>query len=123
MRWWSTEVIKLLLERHLDYTKDFSVGKQGVAFLDSKKADQKLNYERDQKNCEDMLVKKQAQEEEEQLEAAKTRKIVAEQSIQMADCFEKIANNATASADISKVVDEKLQAHQAQLVTSVHQIE
>jgi hypothetical protein len=41
----------------------------------------------------------------------------------MADCFEKIANNATASADISKVVDEKLQAHQAQLVTSVHQIE
>jgi hypothetical protein len=123
MRWWSTEVIKLLLELHLDYTKDFSVGKQGVAFLDSKKADQKLNYERDQKNCEDMLVKKQAQEEEEQLEAAKTRKIVAEQSIQMADCFEKIANNATASADISKVVDEKLQAHQAQLVTSVHQIE
>jgi hypothetical protein len=31
----------------------------------------------------------------------------------MADCFEKIANNATASTDISKVVDEKLEAHQA----------
>ncbi len=50
-------MIKLLLKLHLDYTKDFSVGKQGVAFLDSKKADQKLNYERDQKNCEDILVK------------------------------------------------------------------
>jgi hypothetical protein len=58
-------------------------------------------------------------EEEEQLEAAKNRKIVAEQSIRMADCFEKIANNATASTDISKVVDEKLEAHQAQVVTSV----
>jgi hypothetical protein len=26
----------------------------------------------------------------------------------MADCFEKIANNTTASADISKLVDEKI---------------
>jgi hypothetical protein len=32
---WSTEVIKLLLELHLDYTKDFGMGKQGVAFLDT----------------------------------------------------------------------------------------
>jgi hypothetical protein len=83
------------------------MGKQGVAFLDDKKADQKSKYERDHKNCEDMLARKQAQEEEERLEVAKNRKIVVEQSIWMADCFEKIANNATASADISKVVDEK----------------
>ncbi len=53
------------------------------------------------------------------MEAAKNRKIVAKQSIRMADCFEKIAINATASTDISKVVDEKLEAHQAQVVTSV----
>jgi hypothetical protein len=38
-KWWSTQVIKLLLELHLDYTKDFGIGKQGVAFLDYKKAD------------------------------------------------------------------------------------
>ncbi len=50
---------------------------------------------------------------------AKNRKIVAEQLIWMVDCFEKIASNATASADISKVVDEKLQAYQAQVVPSV----
>ena len=37
----------------------------------------------------------------------------------MADCFEKIANNAIALTDISKVVDEKLEAHQARVVTSV----
>jgi hypothetical protein len=118
-KWWSTEVIKLLLELHIDYSKDFGIGSQGVAFLEEKKADQKSKYERDQKNREDMLAKKRALEEEERLEAAKNRKIVAEQSIRMADCFEKIANNATTSTDISKVVDEKLEAHQARVVTSV----
>jgi hypothetical protein len=92
-KWWSTEVIKLLLELHLDYSKDYGTVKQGIGFLDEKKADQKSKYERDQKNREDMLAKKRAQEEEERLEAAKNRKIVAEQSIRMADCFEKLANN------------------------------
>ncbi len=60
-----------------------------------------------------MLAKKRALEEEERLEAAKNRKIVAELSIWMADCFEKIAKNATASTVISKVMDEKLEAQQA----------
>jgi hypothetical protein len=55
-----------------------------------------------------MLAKKRVQEEEERLEAAKNRKIVVEQSIRMADYFEKIANNATASTGMSKLVDEKL---------------
>jgi hypothetical protein len=69
-----------------------------------------------------MLAKKRAQEEEERLEAAKNRKIVAEQSIRMANCFEKLANNANAPADMSKLVDEKLEAHQAQVITSVQQM-
>jgi hypothetical protein len=59
-KWWSTEVIKLLLELHIDYSKDFGIGSQGVAFLEEKKADQKSKYERDQKNCEDILAKKRA---------------------------------------------------------------
>jgi hypothetical protein len=112
-KWWSTEVIKLLLELHIDSSKHFGVGFQGVALLEEKKANQKSKYERDQKNCEDMLAKKRALEEEERLEAAKNRKIVAELSIWMADCFEKIAKNATASTVISKVMDETLEAQQA----------
>jgi hypothetical protein len=69
-----------------------------------------------------MLAKKRAQEEEEWLEAAKNRKIVAEQSIRMADCFERIANNANAPTDMSKLVDEKLEANQAQVISSVQQM-
>jgi hypothetical protein len=49
-KWWSTEVIKLLLELHLDYSKDYGIGKQGIGFLDEKKAEQKSKYKRDQKN-------------------------------------------------------------------------
>jgi hypothetical protein len=40
----------------------------------------------------------------------------------MADCFEKNSNNTSTSNDISKVVDEKLEAHQAQVLTSVQQM-
>jgi hypothetical protein len=69
-----------------------------------------------------MLAKKRAQEEEEWMEVAKNRNFVAEQSIWMADCFEKNSNNTSTSNDISKVVDEKLEAHQAQVLTSVQQM-
>jgi hypothetical protein len=48
--------------------------------------------------------------------------VVAEQSIRMADCFEKLANNVNAPADMSKLVDEKLEAHQAQVISSVQQM-
>jgi hypothetical protein len=61
-KWWSTEVIMLLLELHIDYSKDFGIGSQGVAFLEEKKVDQKSKYERDQKNHEDILAKKRALE-------------------------------------------------------------
>ncbi len=56
------------------------------------------------------------------MEVAKNRNFVAEQSIWMADCFEKNSNNTSTSNDISKVVDEKLEAHQAQVLTSVQQM-
>lgn len=56
-----------------------------------------------------MLAKKHVQNEEEKLVVAKTRKIIAEQSIWMAGCFEKLASNA--SDNTSKLVLMKTYKH------------
>ncbi len=70
---------------------------QGTTFLEAKKKDQ---------------------------QAAKNRKIVAEQSVQMADCFERIST--AASQDVSRIVEEKLEEklsqHQRQMTDSVQQM-
>lgn len=72
--------MKLRLKLHLEHTKNFHIGKQGLNLLDKKYADEKSKHERP-RNCEDILAKKYAHEEEKWLEAAEDRKIAAEQYI------------------------------------------
>jgi hypothetical protein len=64
-KWWNIEVVQLLLELHLQHTKEFGAGKQGVAFIEAKKEEQKSKYEKDQKNRESELARKRLQEEKE----------------------------------------------------------
>ena len=59
-------------------------------------------------------------EEEERVAAASHRREVAEQSKRMADYLEKLVTPT--SQDVTKIVDEKLQAHQAQVTQSVQQM-
>ncbi len=48
-KWWSPQVIRLLLSNHLEYNKPFGNGKQNAAWLENQKAAAKSKYEIDQK--------------------------------------------------------------------------
>ncbi len=77
-KWWSPKDVRLLLELYLEMAKDFGLSRQDKIF----------QHLRMIKKHESKLAKKRLAEEEEQKEAAKNQKIVAEQSTHMADCFE-----------------------------------
>lgn len=119
-KWWSSEVVQLLLQLHLEYVKDFGGSQQGISFIESKKQQNKSKFITDQQNRETELARKRAVEEEEGVAAASHRREVAEQSKRMADCLEKLVTPTL--QDITKVVDEKLQAHQAQVTQSAQQM-
>jgi hypothetical protein len=119
-KWWSFEVAKLLLQLHLKSVKEFGSGVQGASFLDNKKNATKSKFEMDQKNRETELARKRALEEEERKEAATNRKEVAQQSKRIADCLERMC--APSTQDVSRAVEERLEAHQAQVSASVQQM-
>jgi hypothetical protein len=108
-KWWSFDVTKLLLQLHLKSVKEFGSGPQGVSFLENKKQVTKSKFEMDQKNRETELARKRALEEEEQKEAASNRREVAPQSKRIAYCLERMS--ALSSQDVSRAVDERLEAH------------
>jgi predicted HTH transcriptional regulator len=116
-KWWSFEVAKLLLQLHLKSVKEFGSGVQGASFLENKKQVTKSKFEMDQKNWETKLARKRALEEEEQKEAATNCKEVAQQSKRIADCLERMS--APSTQDVSRVIEERLEAHQAQVTESV----
>jgi hypothetical protein len=64
-KWWSSEVVQLLLQLHLEYVKDFGGSQQGIAFIESKKQQNKSKFITDQQNRETELARKQAVKEEE----------------------------------------------------------
>jgi hypothetical protein len=64
-KWWSSEVVQLLLQLHLEYVKDFGGSQQGISFIESKKQQNKSKFITDQQNRETELARKRAVEEEE----------------------------------------------------------
>ncbi len=117
---WSFEVAKLLLQLHLKSVKEFGSGVQGASFLDNKKQVTKSKFEMDQKNWETELARKRALEEEERKEAATNHKKVAQQSKRIADYLERMC--APSTQDVSRAIEERLEAHQAQVSASVQQM-
>jgi len=86
-KWWSRGVVELLLPMHLEYMSEFSGGPQTAGWLSHKATVHKTKFETDQKNRLDELAKKRKAEEEEQIDAVKNLKTVAEASAQLVQAF------------------------------------
>ncbi len=69
-KWWSCEVVSMLLHLHLKYMRDFSNNKQKASWLEGKAVEHRGKFDAGQKNRETELACKQAAEEEEHVEAA-----------------------------------------------------
>jgi hypothetical protein len=109
-KWWSVEVTQQLLKLHLDYNKAFGGNmKQDVTWLNSQKALVKSKFENDQKNCEDEIARKRAVEEEERVEAAKTRQLMADNSSKLVECLEaSLTRDKTVVNDRINQLDQKI---------------
>jgi hypothetical protein len=116
-KWWSGEVVSMLLHLHLKYMRDFSNGKQNASWLEGKAVEHRGKFDSDQKNRETELARKRAVEEQERVDAAKNRKIVAESSIKLVECMERMASSSDTNIDeklgqmkedIMQKMDEKL---------------
>ncbi len=118
---------------HLQYTTNYAAGKQDPSFFEAKQQEQKSKFENDQKNWEALLKQKRLAEEEEHKEAVKARKILADSSLKLADCLQKISErgssdnmlqagdkklddfNSAMEDKLEKKLDEKLGAFLAQM--------
>jgi hypothetical protein len=109
-KWWSPDVVELLLELHLQYMVEFGSGAQSVDWLTGKAVGHKNKFETDQRSRETELARERAAEEEELKEASKKQKMVAESSLLLVAALEKISNAATpvATPDIGVIVEEKM---------------
>jgi len=87
-KWWSFEVVNLLLVLHLEYLKGYGSDNQNVEWLISKAEKAKGKFDTDQKNREAEIARKRKIEEEEAKEAAQNRKVVAESSAKMCKTLE-----------------------------------
>jgi hypothetical protein len=111
-KWWSEEVVTKLLQLHQTHSSAFGQV-QDNKFLQQKRKETKTKFDQDQKNREVEFARKRQLEDNERKEAARNRKIVAEQSVHVADCTPRISdcmehlvtNN---QQEMSKVVDDKL---------------
>jgi hypothetical protein len=121
-KWWSFEVVNLLLVLHLEHMKRFGSDNQSVQWLLGKAEKAKGKFDMDQKNWEAEIDRKRKLKEEEAKEAAQNRKVVAESSAKMCQTmegsmqiFEGIAQSIGHSSDI----DDKLTAIQQNIMTDV----
>ncbi len=80
---------------HLQYTTNYAAGKQDPSFFEAKQQEQKSKFENDQKNQEALLKQTQLAEEEERKEAVKARKVLADSSLKLADCLQKISERGS----------------------------
>ena len=126
--WWSADLVTMLLALHHKYTAQVSVGEQTLDWLKGKSADTKAKFEMDQKNHEVELKSKHQRKEEEQLEAAKICKLVAESSVKLtatldlfSDAFFSKSNDcidekfSSFKEDILQQVDAREQAAEARI--------
>jgi hypothetical protein len=120
-KWWSPDVVELLLELHLQYMVEFGSGAQSVDWLMGKAVGHKNKFETDQRSRETELARKRAAEEEELKEASKNRKMVAESSLLLVAALEKISNAATpvATPDIGVIVEEKMGSIQSDMMKKI----
>jgi hypothetical protein len=109
-KWWSVEVTQQLLKLHLDYNTVFGGNmKQDVNWLSSQRSVIKSKFENDQKNREHEIARKRAAEEEERVEAAKTRKLMADNSSKLVECLEaSLARDETVVNDKINQLDQKI---------------
>jgi cell division septum initiation protein DivIVA len=109
MKWWSLEVVQELLALHLLYIASYGPVKKDLASLAAKQQEQRSKFAMDQKNREALLREKRLLEEEERKESAKFHKVLAESSLKLADCPQKMSNRPSPNT-ILVAVNEKIQA-------------
>ncbi len=85
-KWWSPDVTRQVLAHHLDYTKAFGNGAQDASWVRTQKAAVRSKFEVDQKNWEVEIARKHAIEGK---EAAKNRKLLADNSSKLVECLER----------------------------------
>ena len=100
--------MSLLLQLHLQYKQNYSLGQQNLTFLEAKQVEHKGKFETNQRNRETQLKQKRLLEEEERKEAAKTRKMLADSSQKLADCLERVTESSS-SANVLREVDKKFE--------------
>lgn len=111
-KWWSLDVVELLLKNHLDYVAEFGSEKESASWIAEKAIQHKNKFETDQRNREAELNPKRAAEEEERQDAAKQTKAVAESSVELVAAFKKLVE-----APKSNDVDEKIASLQMEVST------
>jgi len=82
----------------------------------------KGKFQTDQKNREVELARTRAAEEEEQKEAAKYRKMIAESSLQWTTCLERLTEAVTAAANpnnVTEMIDNNFSALQQNMMANI----
>jgi hypothetical protein len=103
--WWSADVLSLLLALHLQSTAQYSVCEQSLDWFGGKAVEARTKFERDQKNHELEIRVKRQKEEDEQEDASKNRKLVADSSVKLTEALAAFVSNR-GSDNIS--IDDKL---------------
>jgi len=117
VKWWSIKVVEKLLQLHLAHLKSFGFIKQDPSFLAQKQQEQRSKFVMDLKNREALLKEKRQLEDNERKEATKSRKVLAESSLKLADFLSKILDSNDSSDELLAAVnlDEKLGSFLAQM--------
>jgi hypothetical protein len=123
-KWWSEEVVAKLLQLHQSHSSAFGQV-QDNKFLQQKWKETKMKFDQDQKNKEAKFARKRQLEENEHKEAAQNCKIIAEQSVRVADCtvrmtdcMERLITNN--SQEMSKVIDDELNNLKTEMMTTMN---
>jgi hypothetical protein len=119
VKWWSTKVVEELLQLHTTYSKSFGVMKQDPSFLAQKQQEQRSKFMMDQKNREALLKKKQQFEDEERREAAKSRKVLADSSLTLADFLHKMSDNNNSSELLLAAVNKKIKVVEEKVTKAI----
>jgi hypothetical protein len=104
-KWWSHGVVELLLPMHIGYTSEFSGGAQTAGWLSGKATAHKIKFETDQKN-----------QQEEQIDAAKNRKAVAEASAQLVQAFQQFSTPPAQAENVGAMVEQEMASMKTEIM-------
>jgi uncharacterized damage-inducible protein DinB len=104
---------------HLAYTSEFSGGPQTAGWLSDKATAHKTKFKTNQKNRLDELAKKRKAEEEEQIDAAKNQKAVAEASAQLVQAFQQFSTKPAQAENVGVMVEEKIASMKMQIMQEI----